>query len=146
MIEIISYMVIVGACAFVAAPLLQKKGVTRAAESTVDSRVGELLHEQAMASSTIEDLEFDLQTGKLSQKDYESLVDDQRKIQKEADARLKDISGVSSAELTEKLEREIESERHKIAPNSVDTTPTCPSCKKEIKPGDKFCSDCGAKL
>ena len=143
MIEIISYAVIIGACAYVAMPLLSKKVITHSASSEADSRVGELLHQQVMAASTIEDLEFDLQTGKLSKEDYESLVADQRKIQKEADARLKDISGVSSTELTEKLERDIAAERQKITPSS---TPICPGCKKPINASDKFCSECGAKL
>ncbi len=143
MIEIISYVVIIGACAYVAMPMFSKNVQTHSAGSEVDNRVGELLNQQVMATSTIDDLEFDLQTGKLSQEDYESLVADQRKIQKDTDARLKDISGISSVELTEKLEREIAAEKQKLAPHS---TPTCPTCKQPIKPDDKFCSECGAKL
>jgi hypothetical protein len=143
MTEIISYIVVIGACAYVAMPLFSKNVQTHSAGSEVDSRVGELLNQQLMATSTIDDLEFDLQTGKLSQEDYESLVADQRKIQKDADARLKDISGVSSTELIEKLELDIAEERKKLAPNS---TPTCPACNKPIKTDDKFCSECGAKL
>ncbi len=143
MIEILSYVVVIGAVAYVALPLFSKSNEKQSARSEGDSRVGELLHEQVMAASTIEDLEFDLQTGKLSQEDYDSLVEDQRKIQKEADARLKDISGVSSAELIERLERDIAAEKQKLAPHS---TPSCPGCKMPIKPGDKFCSECGAKI
>jgi len=142
-IDIISIVIIIGACTFVAAPLFKKQEEIAVRGGSIDSRVSELLNQQAMAASTIEDLEFDLQTGKLSQEDYESLVADQQKIQKEADARLKDISGVSSAELVEKLEKEITAEKEKL---TSDSTPKCPSCKKEIKAGDRFCSECGAKL
>ena len=143
MLEIMSLLVVVGACTYVAMPLFRKQESLNNRESGSDARVSELLHQQQMSADTIEDLEFDFQTGKLSDEDFESLVADQKKIQTGADARLKDISGISTSELNEKLEKEIEQAKMKMAPDSV---PTCPSCKKAIKQGDKFCSECGATL
>ncbi len=79
----------------------------------------------------------------MSDEDYESLVAEHRKSQKEIDARIKSISGVSMQEITTELEKEIEQAKNKIAPQK---TPACPECKAPVKPGDRFCASCGAKL
>ena len=143
MIEFLWLLLLVGVCIFVVLPILQKRQIAQMRLAESDMRVSQLLHQQRMVTATIEDLDFDFQTGKLSQKDYEALKADQHKIQTDANKRLKDISGLSQVELMEKLEKEIEETKRTLVINS---SAKCPTCQSPIQKDDKFCSECGAKL
>ena len=142
MIDVISLLLLVGVCAYVAAPLVTRHKEMQAREAKTNRRVDELLHQQQMAARMIEDLEFDRQTGKLSEEDFAALVADQRSIQTQADAKLKNISGASGADVLEKLEKEIDQAKGKISSASS----RCPNCGSHVEAGAKFCSECGAKL
>ena len=143
MFEIVTIILAVTAVAYVAMPLITQKQSQQQHSSTIRLKLDELLYQQSMLQNTIEDLEFDYQTGKLSTADYESLVSEHQKSQTGIDARIKQIGGISSEELVAQLEDEISKERQKIAPKKPIT---CTQCDKPLKLDDKFCSSCGRQV
>lgn len=137
MIEFFSYMLILAVCGYVAAPLFSKK------EKTADHRTYDMFHQQRLIRETIRDLEFDFQTGKLSRKDYETLIAERKQAIQKADSVFGKTVGIKTAEIVNKLEVEIQKVKEKLEP-SIELF--CPHCGHAYKKGNKFCSKCGAKL
>lgn len=143
MIDLVTIAMILGASAYVVAPLLQKRDVPLARQSERELKISELLHQHEMQQNTIDDLEFDHKTGKLSDADFRDLVQEHRNAQAEVDRQLKDLSGVSTTEVRDRLEAEIAQEKAKLQP---DFQQRCPTCNHAVDPEDKFCSNCGQAL
>ena len=143
MIEILAFTLLIGTCVYVAAPLLQKQEGVMALQSEQQIKVSELLHQHDMLQKTIQDLEFDHETDKLSDADFQELLAEHRKAQADVDARLKNLSGISASELVDRLEAEIEQEKLRLQPEAVSR---CPNCHNVVSEEDKFCSNCGAKI
>ena len=105
-----------GALGYLLAPLRREDDPEKASES------GTAMARQAIYK-TIDDLDEDLATGKLSPEDHERM------------------RGELKAEAVELLRRERE------APRSQPPVKThCPSCNTRVRAGDRFCSACGASL
>jgi hypothetical protein len=127
---------------YVVYPLFRGREAVHHLTTDSERRLADLLHQQQMIQNTMDDLEFDVSTGKLSDDDFSSLASDLKKQQNELDAQMKNIVGISSAELTARLEEEI------VAYKNGQTTPSlrCPRCGKRLQAGDQFCSSCGNKI
>lgn len=142
MFEIITALFILGVVAYVAAPLLKQRQATQQHASEKNSRLHELLYRKMMLQNIVEDLEFDYRTGKLSDEDYASLMEEHQKSQKEMDAQIKSMGGASTGKNTTKLKGAgpVKSK------SASEQTPVCPQCKTPVKATDKFCASCGVKL
>jgi len=79
---------------YVASPLMQRQKKAQQISSEADLKLSSTLHQQGVLQNTIDDLEFDYQTGKLSTTDYESMVAEHRKSLRQIDERLKKLGGV----------------------------------------------------
>jgi len=81
-------LIMIAAVAWVVTPLFRNPStaVRSAAEASASS--GELLYRKQVAAGIINDLHFDLQTGKLSSEDHAALVAEQKKLIADIDARL----------------------------------------------------------
>lgn len=121
---------------YVASPLMQRQRKAQQISSEADLKLSSTLHQQGVLQNTIDDLEFDYQTGKLSTTDYESMVAEHRKSLRQIDERLKKLGGVRSAD----SDREIKHTRKKQSHGQA----VCPQCQSPVQSGDKFCSKCGA--
>ena len=143
MIDLVTLVMILGATAYVVAPLLQKRDAPLVQQSQRDLNISELWHQHEMRQNTIDDLEFDHKTGKLSDADFQELVQEHRNAQAEVDRQLKDLSGISTTELRDHLEAEIAQEKAKL---QADHQRWCPTCNHGVDPEDKFCSNCGQAL
>ena len=103
------------------------------------------------AFAAIREMEFDLNMGKLSDDDYESL-----KKQYELDAvhSLKEIDEIKSGQpaeinpkekdIEDEIEREISALREN-RPKRKDNV-FCTQCGARTSPGERFCSGCGSEL
>lgn len=143
MFEFITILLAASAVVYVAMPFIKPKQTDERGGSSHHGKLDDLLHQQTVLHNTIEDLEFDFQTGKLSMIDYDALVAEHKKSLNALDARVKEIGGVTTEQLVANLEQEIAAVRQKIAPQNA---AVCAECSTPIKQGDKFCSNCGAKL
>ena len=142
MMQLLTITLILGACVYVIYPLFRSRGVAHHQTTDSERRLADLLHQQQMIQNTMDDLEFDVSTGKLSDDDFSSLASDLKMQQNELNVQMKNVVGISSAELTTRLEQEI------AAYKSGQTTPSpqCPRCGKHLQAGDQFCSSCGNKV
>jgi hypothetical protein len=143
MLEIFSYIMAVLAIAYVVIPLLKKGSALALTGKHQSNKKIDLVHQRTLVQETKSDLEFDFQTGKLDQEDFESLSIEQDGILDKIENQIQALTGVSTKNLDKKLEDEIFQERKKIQPG----LPTvCNNCGKQFSPHDKFCSNCGAKF
>jgi hypothetical protein len=142
MMEIFTAALLLAACAYAVYPLLRSGDAVQQQSTDFKSRIEELLHQQQMIQNTMDDLEFDLSTGKLSDDDFVMLAADLKKQKDHLDVQMKNIVGVSSAELTARLEQEI------AAYKSGQTTSFshCLRCGRLLQAEDQFCASCGAKI
>jgi hypothetical protein len=109
----------------------------------------ELLQRKEMLLLSIKELEFDHQTGKLSDEDFQRL--DQR-LRQQAIGLLRQIERVApaSAALESDLEEAIRRQRKVQAQPAVRTLEepmmSCPRCQNQVSTGDNFCPKCGLAL
>jgi hypothetical protein len=105
---------------------------------------------RGVALSAIREIEFDKATGKLSDADYQFLL---QKYTAEALAVLK-AEEAEKAERTEKtdgsdqIERLVAARVHTLRSSSPTSpsSPTCPTCGPRPEPDAIFCSHCGGRL
>lgn len=142
---------IVGAGYWIISPLLKSDQLTSFLTSKTDERLKQLTSEKEGAYATIKELEFDLEMGKLSTEDYETLkgqyMFDALDCMKEIDALQSNESRKES--LTEKdIEDEIEREISELRSGRSRKTASvfCSDCGTEASSQDRFCFSCGAKL
>jgi hypothetical protein len=141
MMQLLTITLILGTCVYVIYPLFRSRGAVHHLTTDSERRLADLLHQQQMIQNTLDDLEFDVSTGKLSDDDFPSLASDLKKQQNELDAQMKNVVGITSAELTARLEQEIAAFKSQSTPSLH-----CPHCGKNLQTGDKFCSSCGNKI
>jgi rRNA maturation endonuclease Nob1 len=142
MMEIVTAAIILAVCAFVIYPLFRGGDTVHQSSTDSERRLEDLLHQQQMIQNTLDDLEFDASTGKLSDGDFALLTADLKKQQSELDVQMKNTVGVSSAELTARLELEIAAYKS----GQVAAAHRCPKCGKQLQAEDQFCSSCGNKI
>ena len=121
--------------AFIAYPLLRQR--LRTVDSVEDEKLQELYSKRDTAYSMLKELEFDLQSGILTEEDYRDL---ETRYKRKAVSVLRDIDNlkqdVSAEDKIEKQVLALRQEKGRF----------CPQCGARSKDGDRFCSSCGANL
>ena len=121
--------------AFIAYPLLRQS--LHIADSVEDEKLQELYSKRDTAYSMLKELEFDLQSGILTEEDYRDL---ETRYKRKAVSVLRDIDNlkqdVSAEDKIEKQVLALRQEKGRF----------CPQCGARSKDGDRFCSSCGANL
>ena len=120
--------------AFVAYPLFRQK--LRPVDSVEDEKLRELHSRRDTTYSMLKELEFDFQSGILSEDDHRDL---EAKYKKKAISILKDIDDLAKGT---GLDKEIE---RQVLELRVTEKQVCPQCGTRHQKGDRFCSDCDAK-
>ncbi len=109
----------------------------RPADSGTDEKLQELRSERDTTYSMLKELEFDFQSGILTEKDYRDL---EARYKRKAISTLRDIDdagkGGGVEEEIEKQVQEIRRSKGKF----------CPQCGARCQEGDRFCSHCGTSL
>jgi len=121
--------------AFIVYPLFRSRG--RLQGTTTDERLQELEFRRDATYSMLKELEFDYQSGILSDEDYREL---------EAKYKQKGISilkSIDALERSQDIEAEIERQVMELRRGKKRF---CPQCGERYEPGDRFCSHCGTKL
>jgi hypothetical protein len=137
------------AVSFVVWPLLAPNGVGRTVLVDEAGPLTELIQRKDMLLLSIKEMEFDHQTGKLSDEDFQRL--DQR-LRQQAIALLRQIEKVApaSTELESELEEAIRRQRKVQTQPAVRTLEepkvSCPRCQNPVSAGDNFCPKCGLAL
>jgi hypothetical protein len=85
----------------------------------------------------LRDLDFDFQTGKVTELDYDRIRSD---LIAQAATLIQDMKG-RDAKLEDALEKKIKTYRQSLATNSK-----CPRCEETLLPEAKFCSKCGLEI
>lgn len=108
----------------------------------VDVQAWQLRERKEQVYAAIKEIEFDWELGKLSAEDYDHL---RSQLEIEALALIRQLDRVTnlsgSATLKERLEREVLALRRLRSAAEEDR---CPTCQAKRRPGDLFCSQCGA--
>ena len=121
--------------AFITYPLLKQK--TRPADSAEDEGLRELQSRRDTTYSMLKELEFDYQSGILTEEDYHDL---ETRYKDKAISILKDIDNSGAVD---EVEDEIEKQVKKLRRGKGRF---CPQCGVAAPKDDRFCSQCGAKL
>lgn len=121
--------------AFVTYPLLKRRA--RLVGSAEDDKLRELSSKRDTTYSMLKELEFDLQSGILTEEDYQDL---EVRYKRKAISILRDIDdSEKGTEVEEEIEKQIlELRRGKGR--------FCPQCGARCQEGDCFCSRCGTSL
>ncbi|MFQ5859394.1 MAG: zinc ribbon domain-containing protein [Anaerolineae bacterium] len=171
-------MVIVGALvlsvitiAFVLYPVFRARAVGRRyiAYSATGDRLADLIAQRDAIYEAIRDVDFDKETGKLTEEDYRLM---RERLTAEGVRLLQELDRLMQADVREDLEREIEREvaalrrsrlaetaerrptrreapkpAHGLRAAEVDGKPiTCHSCGGRVRAGVSFCAHCGVSL
>jgi len=154
---LISLLLILLAGAAVLWPFLRPQAVGAIPTAGVDPRLAELYSQRDMLYQAVRDARFDLQTGKLSQEDY-----DQQSVRLKQNAAtvLRQIdqleAQLASPELDAKIEAEVAAARE-MPPSLKKSTGNgdakragraktgrfCGKCGASLQPNDVFCGKCG---
>jgi len=130
-----------GLVAFIGEPLLGHRRRQRQGETQPQTQAIERLNLQKEGLYTaIQDLDFDYQTGKVDQWDYETL---RQQLEGEAIATLRELDGLDPlAALDETLELQIARLRA-AASETTPSTEVCSNCGTDYPPDASFCAVCG---
>ncbi|HEY53239.1 MAG TPA: zinc-ribbon domain-containing protein [Caldilineae bacterium] len=157
---LIALLLILLAGAVVLWPFLRPQPVGAVPATGEDPRLAELYSQRDMLYQAIRDARFDLQTGKLSQEDYDQQA---ARLKQNAAAVLRQIDQLETQLVSPKLDAEIEAEvmsareippaLKKSASNGevkrvtrASTDRFCGRCGASLRPNDVFCGKCGAPV
>ncbi|MEE8413022.1 MAG: zinc-ribbon domain-containing protein [Dehalococcoidales bacterium] len=135
---------------FIAYPLFRRRLVS--AVSPDDEKYRELSSKRGTTYSMLKELEFDYQSGILTEEDYKDL---EVRYKKKAIAILKDADGLEKGtEVGEEIEKQVQAlRRGKSSQSKTDRQPGgasertfCTQCGSRAQENDKFCASCGAGL
>lgn len=121
--------------AFITYPLFKQRSPQE--DSAKDERLLELNSRRDTTYSMLKELEFDFQSGILTEEDYHEL---ETRYKKKAIAILRGID-----ELKEGTNVEDEIEKRVLALRQTKGR-LCPQCKTKCQADDRFCASCGANL
>ena len=112
-----------------------------------DGPLADLILRKDTVLESIKELEFDRQTGKLSEEDFQRLDGRLRQqaivLLRQIEQQMPEAAGME-AELEEAIrQRRTTTER---ASTPEETAPTCPHCQALVRPNDRFCPQCGFAL
>jgi len=163
-------LLIVGTFTFVLHPLIETKGDTWSPSkaSTTMQTVDELGARRDAIYAALKDAEFDRETGKLAEEDYQivrarymneaaQILRQLDRLAPEAEAALdaeieRDVAELRSdgddgysADLAEAVEAEVAALIKRTAAADKHAL-ACPDCGQPYQPGDVFCAACGASL
>lgn len=150
-------LVAVAAIGFVSLPLLVESPKRSAEQATSSAEVDDLLAQKEATYAAIKELEFDHDTGNLSDADFEELREGQKSL---AIALLKRIENAADNTASSKRRHESRTadpqkartpvQAAQVKPqskaNSQLAARYCTKCGKKYQPGDRFCSGCGTQL
>ncbi len=121
--------------AFVTYPLFKRR--LSSVDSIENRKLQELFSNRDTSYSMLKELEFDFQSGILTEEDYRDL---EAKYKGKAISILKDIDNL---EKDTNVEEEIEKQVLELRQSKGRF---CPQCRARCQPDDRFCSRCGASL
>jgi len=121
--------------AFISYPFFKQR--LRSADSVEDERLRELYSKRDTAYSMLKELEFDYQSGILSEEDYRELGERYKRKAISILRNVNDLRKVSNVE--EEIERQV-LELHQRKGR------VCPQCGTRCQESDRFCSRCGTSL
>jgi ribosomal protein L32 len=118
-------------------------------------RVEELAAQKSTLLKTLRDVEFDFETGKISESDHRDLKQRYERQAVEVMRALDEIHGgrgweqAIDAELSRRLEKISQTrqtqQQHAAEASAADVA-VCPDCSKEMEADARFCSQCGATI
>lgn len=123
-------VITLGGLLYVGYPLFTDTGRWRGAPGRAPSREEELRSRKRHALSAIKELEFDYQTGKLSEEDYRSL---RSRYEKDAVEAMKGLDGLGKGARF----RTKKGEEGRLI---------CSSCGEEVPSRSRFCPNCGTRF
>ncbi len=143
MVDVIIMGMIVGIGYWIVSPLLRPVQPDVFLDSGVNDALQQLEAQKEVAISTLKELEFDFNLGKISKEDYEDLNEQYTRDAVDYIKEIDDLKKNPEKKLNEDLESELEQEVLSLRkkPGSF-----CTQCGDPISPDDKFCSNCGEKL
>lgn len=129
--------------AYIAWPLLRPGNVA----VDLDGPLADLILRKDTVLESIKELEFDRQTGKLSEEDYQRL---EQRLRQQAILLLRQIEQTmpAAAGLEAELEEAIRQRRtisERASPQG-EAALTCPRCQSTVRDKDRFCPQCGFAL
>ncbi len=123
------------AFAFITYPFFKQRG--RSADSPEDEKLREFHSKRNTAYSMLKELEFDFQSGILTEEDYREL---EARYKRKAITILRNID---DSEKGTNVEEEIEKQILELRQSKGQF---CPQCGTRHQEGDRFCPRCGANL
>ncbi len=121
--------------AFIIYPFFKQK--LRPADSSENEKLRELHSKRDTTYSMLKELEFDFQSGILTEEDYQDL---KARYKGKAISILRDIDDAGKdTEVDEEIEKQVLELRQKRGR-------LCPQCKAKVQTDTNFCSQCGANL
>ena len=143
MVDAIIMARIVGIGYWIVSPLLRSFRPDDLIDSRMDDALQQLEAGKEVALSTIKELEFDLNQGKISQEDYEALAEQYTRDAVGYIKEIEDLKKNPGKQLNEDLESELE-----LEVLSLRKKPGyfCTQCGDIVSPDDRFCANCGEKL
>ncbi len=123
--------------AFIIYPLFKQR--VRSADSVEDEKLQELYSKKNTTYSMLKELEFDFQSGILTDEDYHDL---ETRYKRKAISILRDTDALELENGTD-VEGEIEKQVLELRRSKG---LFCPQCGVKCQEGDRFCSRCGTSL
>ena len=121
--------------AFIFYPFLKRR--LRSVAAVGDEKLQELHSRRDTTYSMLKELEFDFQSGILTDEDYREL---EARYKRNAISILKDIDNVKKGtKVEEEIERQVQELRQSQGR-------FCPKCGTSYQKGDRFCPHCGTAL
>ena len=134
----------IGLVVWVGEPLVRRVSYKSHGHEDNDA-AGSLLLQKEMLYVAIRDLDFDFQTGKVDQKDYDEL---RRQLEREAIYILRQLDAVDPLVMFDnEVERQVIGLRRcHISTARGSGQETCASCGTPLESDDNFCPACGQAL
>lgn len=118
-------------------------------------QIEELVARKSVMLQSLRDIEFDYETGKLSEADYERLRKKHERQAVQVMRRLDELRG--DVDLDDEIDSALEqrlrqragaanAETETDTPDESETTLECPECGKQLEAEARFCSRCGHQL
>ncbi len=135
MIVLVALVLTMLTFAFIVYPLFKQRSPS--VDLVKDEKLQELHSKRDTTYSMLKELEFDYQSGILTEEDYRDL---ESKYKRKAVSTLRGIDDLAEGtNVEEKIERQVRELRQSQGR-------FCPQCGVRYQEGDRFCSSCGVNL